>query len=201
MSGSYPLLARALLTPLVAAAITLELGGMSEAAMALRITVDPSSPGVGRPARVTVVTLAPFNSLCVDDPNADMRPWSDWHTSAGELRFELKAFQGDRVIDIPLRRRETDRPYWDGQVIFPRGGPWTVRMVYPEWGGGTPHGEECAGARITVLVQELALPATGTDDQANATTGKLRPASRLLFVGLALLGSVALLRLRSRQRT
>lgn len=172
MSGSYPLPARALLTLLLAAAIALGIAGASDGAMALRITVDPSSPIVGRSARVTVLTLAPFNSLCVDDPNADMRPWSDWHTSAGELRFELKAFQDDHVIDVPLRRRESDRASWDGQVVFPAEGRWTLRMVYPEWGGGTSHGEQCAGARIIVTVRpSAALPATSTASVVRSLVG------------------------------
>lgn len=122
--------------------------------MAIRITVDPASPVVGEPARVSVVTLAPFSEHCVDDSRADMRPWSDWYPKESPLRFDLKTFRGETVIDIPLRQRDADRAYWDGVVTFPVAGRWTLRMVYPEWARGDPTGEECAGARITALVRQ-----------------------------------------------
>jgi hypothetical protein len=134
----------------------------ADAAMALRITVDPVSPRVGQLARVTVVTLAPFSSHCVDDPNADMRPWWDWHPDAPY--FDLKAFGQERIIDIPLVRRDPKSPYWDGLVRFPEPGTWDVRMVQPTWSGGGPDAERCAGARIAVRVDPReSLPATSTN--------------------------------------
>jgi hypothetical protein len=155
----------------------------SHAAMALRITVHPASPRVGQPASVTVLTLAPFSSHCVDDPLADMRPWWDWHPEAPH--FELKAFREDQILDIPLVRRGPESEYWDGLVTFPERGAWEVRMVRPEWSGGAADGERCAGARIAVEVDPPeSLPATSTGlsgmDQITALTLSC-------LVGLALL--------------
>jgi hypothetical protein len=140
-------------------------GAQADAAMALRMTVDPRVPTVGSTAHVAVLTLAPFSHGCVNDPAADMRPWWDWNGDGGrDLAFDLRAFQDDRVITIPLTRRASDLAYWDGSVVFPTPGRWTVRMVKPEWSGGVPDGEECAGARITVLVRDAdRLPGTSTD--------------------------------------
>jgi hypothetical protein len=141
-----------LIAPLIAV-VLLVFASAGHAAMWLRITVDPARPLAGDPAHVTVVTLV-NSSSCVTDPTADARPWSDWNGDGGkDLRFELKAFQADRSIDIPLTRRANDPAYWDGTVSFPAAGEWTVRMVYPEWSRGAAAGEECAGARTTVAVR------------------------------------------------
>ena len=160
--------------------------------MALRITVDPASPQAGRATRVEVLTLAPFSSHCVDDPLADMRPWWDWHPDAPT--FDLKAFGQDRVVDIPLVRRDARSPYWDGLVIFPEAGAWDVRMVQPIWAAGAADGERCAGSRISVQVEPRgSLPATSMSlseiDQAGAVA--------LSYVaGVALLLAVMLIRRR-----
>lgn len=150
---------------LLTAVIALALSGPAEAAMWLRISADPASPWVGQATRVTVLTLVNYANYCVDDPSSDLRPWSDWHTSSGEIRFDLKAFLGDRVLDIPVHRRESDPAYWDGEVVFPSGGEWTMRMTYPLWSGGDPDGERCAGARTSVTVRPFPdrLAATSTD--------------------------------------
>jgi hypothetical protein len=158
--------------------------------MALRITVDPDSPRVGQLTRVMVLTLAPFSSHCVDDPRADMRPWWDWHPDAP--RFDLKAFNQDRIIDIPLVRRDSRSAYWDGLVTFPDEGTWEVRMVQPTWSGGAEDGERCAGARISVRVdRQESLPATNTGfrgiDPENALTfGYVAGFLLLLLAGMVI---------------
>jgi hypothetical protein len=159
----------------------------ADAAMALRITVDPVSPRVGQVARVTVVTLAPFSSHCVDDPRADMRPWWDWHPDAPH--FDLKAFRNDRVLDIPLTRRDPQSAYWDGLVAFPEQGGWDIRMVQPMWSGGNSEGERCAGARISLHVESQgSLPATATnlsdvDQERPPTFGYVLAFALLLLAG------------------
>ncbi len=156
-------------------------------AMSLRMSVDPAQPEVGQPARVSVLTLAPFSNDCVNDPRADMRPWWDWNGNGGkDLRFDLKAFQADRVLDIPLTRRESDPAYWDGSVAFPAAGEWTVRMVSPLWAGGAAAGEECAGSRITVMVRSGSMPSTTTASAGPALAAAL--AVLMLGIGGALFG-------------
>lgn len=164
----------------------------ADAAMALRITVDPASPQVGQVTRVVVLTLAPFSSHCVDDPRADMRPWWDWHPDAPS--FDLKAFGQDRVVNIPLVRRDAKSPYWDGLVTFPEAGAWDLRMVQPIWAGGAAEGERCAGSRIPVQVEPHgSLPATSTSLSEIDHTG----AVALRYVaGLTLLLAVMLIRRR-----
>jgi hypothetical protein len=176
-------------TAAVTAALVI-LGSQADGAMWLRMTVDPSQPIVGQSAHVIVLTMANFNNNCINDPAADARPWWDWNGNGGkDLRFDLKAFQADRVVDIPLTRRESDPAYWDGSVAFPAAGEWTVRMVYPLWAGGAAAGEECAGSRITVTVRSSSSP-PGTSTLASGQTAALA-----IFV-LAIGGS-ALLGLRS----
>lgn len=139
-------------------------GGRVDAAMVVRISVDPSPPIVGEPARVTVVTLAPFSQHCVDDPDADMRPWSDWHPSP--VRLDLRASGAGQSLDVALVQRGADPAYWDGELNFPAAGTWTLRMVYPQWGGGSASEERCAGARVTVEVSDpayAAAPATAAE--------------------------------------
>jgi hypothetical protein len=152
-TGTAALQAAVLAMPVLLALMSVE----ADAKMALRISVEPSSPLVGTPARVTVLTMAPLSEHCVYDARADMRPWSDWHPK-GALSFELVAAAGGRSIPIPLRQRDGDPVYWDGDVVFPEAGAWTLRMVRPEWSGGNPEGEICAGARIVVPVRSSSAP-------------------------------------------
>lgn len=133
---------------LLATSTLLATGSSSDAAMAVRITVDPSSPRVGEVARVTVLTLTPFNSYCVNDPRADMRPDSSFRT-IGELRREIAAFKDGKVLEIPLTQRSDEPEFWDGDVIFPTSGTWIVEMTHPVF-----RLAECAGARIMVTVLE-----------------------------------------------
>lgn len=164
----------------------------ADAAMALRITVDPASPQVGQITRVVVLTLAPFSSHCVDDPRADMRPWWDWHPDAPS--FDLKAFGKERVVDIPLVRRDAKSPYWDGFVIFPDAGAWDVRMVQPIWASGATDGERCAGSRVSVQVGPPgSLPATGTSVSEIDQSGTVALSD---VAGLALLLAAILIRRR-----
>lgn len=168
----------------VAVAILLTAASAASAAMWLRITVDPAEPVVGMPTHVSVLTLVNFESGCVNEPTADLHPWWDWNGNGGkDLRFELKAFQDDRVVEIPLTRRQTDLAYWDGTVKFPTMGPWTIRVVHPLWSGGEKSGEECAGSRITVTVRPSGLPRTSTVDQGwVGVVGLVLAASTLALV-------------------
>lgn len=177
----------------VAACLVL-LATQATGAMALRMTIDPAQPVVGQPARVTVLTLAPFSDHCVNDPVADMRPWWDWNGDGGkDLRFDLKAFQADRGVDIPLMRRESDLAYWDGTVAFPAAGEWTVRMVRPLWSGGAAAGEACAGSRISVTVRSSSfLP-----DISSLASGQT---AALAILVLAIGGSALLALRRLRRR-
>jgi hypothetical protein len=180
----------------VAAALVL-VSAPADAAMWLRMSVDPPQPLVGQSARVTVLTMAHFSSGCTNDPAADARPYWDWNGDGGkDLRFELKAFQADRVIDIPLTRRESDLAYWDGNVAFPATGEWTVRMVRPLWAEGSAAGEECAGSRITVTVRP---PSSPSGTPASLASGPAAAYAALLLgvLGAALFG---LQRMRSRAR-
>lgn len=178
---------RTLLVVGLALAALVIAGGSAAGAMWLRMAVLPAEPIAGRPAHVAVRTLAMFGGTCVNDPAADARPWWDWNGNGGrDLRFELKAFQGDRTIDIPLTRRASDLSYWDGSVTFPTSGDWTLRMVSPLWSGGMTAGEECAGSRLTVLVRSSpSLPSTATDT--------LGPTMHLAVVPLAI-GALVLFR-------
>lgn len=183
-----------LFVPLVAVVLLVLTGSGGEAAMWLRMTIDPAEPVVGSSAHVTVLTLANFNSSCINDPAADARPWWDWNGNGGrDLRFDLKAFQADRAIDIPLTRRDSDPAYWDGSITFPAPGEWTVRMVYPLWSGGVAAGEECAGARINVVARSSpSLPATSTDVRSG-------PVAALAIVPVAV-SAIAMFGLRRPRR-
>ncbi|HEV8535640.1 MAG TPA: hypothetical protein VGR87_07965 [Candidatus Limnocylindria bacterium] len=134
----------------------------AEAAMTVRMSVTPLSPIAGQAAAVSVQTLAPFTQKCVDDPAADHRPWSDWYTSDGTLRLLAQATrEGAAPIEIPLVRRASDLTRWDGAVLFPTAGAWTLRMSSPSWSQAGAESEACAGARRSVVVINR-LPGTTT---------------------------------------
>lgn len=158
----------------------------AHAAMSVRMVVTPSLPQAGAPATLSVQTLATMSQRCVDDPAAGHQPWSDWHTSSGQLDLVARATRdGAEPIDVVLTPRASDPTTWDGIVVFPASGDWVVRMVRPSWSQAGQEGEACAGARITVLVTDR-LPATGTADERYDT-----PAIALVPMALlALLGAV-----------
>jgi len=158
------------------------------AAMAVRILVTPVRPVAGQAATVSVQTLAPFTQKCIDDPTADYRPWSEWQTSdGGTLRLAAQATtrEGTAPLEVAFVRRESDPTWWDGAIVFPTAGEWTLRMSYPTWSQAGAAAEACAGARITVVVDER-LPSTTTDGPPDVA-----PAAYASAVAAALLMMLA----------
>ncbi len=159
---------RALFVSSLAVLASLALAATAEAAMVVRMTLTPSAPVAGIPATVSVRTLVPTSRRCVDDPAADHYPWSDWHTSSGQLDLVVRATRdGKEWIDVALARHASDPTLWEGTLVFRSAGDWTLRMARPEWSQAGDDAERCAGARIDVRVVD-GLPITSRSTPLDA---------------------------------
>lgn len=131
------------------------------AALLVRISTDPPAPAAGERARVSVLTFVPVGQRCANDPAMPVTPIprSQWRTlGADALDIKMVAVGPDgSSIDVPLAPRVSDPAYWDGPVVFPTPGRWTLRVIHPRW-----EDEECGGAKKSVTVLPAVLPRTGS---------------------------------------
>jgi hypothetical protein len=123
-----------------------------DAALWVRVTVEPIQPVAGEPARVSVQTLVLTGASCLADPLATVVPVVAFDGAPYLETMELEAVGPGQAeaLTVEVRRRNDDPTFWDGKVVFPTAGAWTLRMVAPSW-PGDPTGE-CSGAAVTVHV-------------------------------------------------
>jgi hypothetical protein len=137
--------------------VALALSGSAMGAMYLRMSLSPASPQVGETAQLEVQTgvQAGTGAHCLDDAGASFTPMrsEDWSTplgrglQAGDLAAAAIG-PNDQRLDVPLKLRPSDTSVWDGDVLFPTPGEWTIHMVHPSWSD-----ESCAGALLHVAVR------------------------------------------------
>jgi hypothetical protein len=148
------------------------------AAMWVRVQVEPAQPRAGQAAKVSVLTFYLTEQRCADDPAAKPIPHAEW-TSIGpqslDLRMAAYGPSASSVVQIPLERRISDPTYWDGSIVFPAPGQWTLRVTRPEFGGN----EACLGARAVVTVQPSATAGEGSRPGVNPVALGLFAASAL----------------------
>jgi hypothetical protein len=125
----------------------------ADAALWVRISVEPAHPLAGLPARVSVQTIHVIGANCLDDPHASASPivvalsttTTPWET------MTLRA-TGPRSADfltVEVKRRADDPTTWEGPVVFPTAGTWMLRMERPSWPGAPG---ACSGPEIKVWV-------------------------------------------------
>lgn len=136
----------------------------TRAAMFVRIALDPSSPAVGEPIVVSVLTVSLAGRdgrACIGDAGATPTPRQrdEWRMSDGRpLELRMAAFgPGGAEIPVALTPRPSDTAYWDGSVVFSVPGRWTLRMTSPDWSNAA----ECGGAEADVDVAPARLPGSG----------------------------------------
>lgn len=159
--------------------------GVRAADFWISITVDPEQPSVNERVRVSVQTLR-ASSGCLTDPNVETTPFVayDGINSVFPLdAFELRALAPDPVSPAPhgtpaaeeiddivfeATRSDRDPTVWEGDVVFPRPGEWTLRLTYPSFGMGDP---ACIGFEETVTV----LPESGAGTPTVGTPPSATP--------------------------
>ena len=175
------------------------------AAMWMRISLDPSIPTARENVSVTVLTFAAIQNLCWDDPRITPIPEATWY-GGGEapvsLDLQMIVFSSSQRFTVPLVQRPGNGAYWDGVLVFPRGGEW---QLYVKSAGSPPSptsADRCGGFVRTVGVQPLGLaksPNTQTP-RRNASAGRLPEVLIVGAIGLAIaaavLGALAVNRLR-----
>ncbi len=115
-------------------ALLLILASPALAKMWVRTSLDPPTPQVGGNTHVTALTFYLTSNHCWDDPAASPIPHATWYGGAtvgpDQRALELRA-SGPASSDlvIPLMQRASDPAYWDGAVVFPAAGEWTLRVV------------------------------------------------------------------------
>jgi hypothetical protein len=124
------------------------------AALWVSIGIDPPAPVAGVSARVSVQMLLVYGADCLDDPRATVTPtvaFTDGSvpSSATMERRATGPGPGD-VVTVKVRRRADDPTTWDGRVVFPTAGTWTLQMERPSWPGASG---SCSGAEVTVTVR------------------------------------------------
>lgn len=129
------------------------------AALWVRISIAPNQPSAGEPVHVRVQTVVVWEAQCLDDPSADVTPIAAYTGTNGATldMMQLAAIGPDPGTPLlaSVIRREDDPTMWEGSIVFPAAGPWTLRMARPYWpvGSGT-----CTGAEIQVTVLAAGTP-------------------------------------------
>jgi hypothetical protein len=126
---------------------------VADAALWVRISVEPAHPVAGLPAHVRVQTLLVTGADCLDDPHATATPIAGF-VSAGTPPLETMDLRatGPRPADIlmvKVKRRADDPTTWEGPVVFPTAGTWLLRMAWGSWSGAPG---ACSGAEVAVRV-------------------------------------------------
>ncbi len=134
----------------------------ASAAMWMRITLDPAKPRAGEIVTVTLLTFYLTRSLCWDDPAASPIPNARWYSGGSEpdkldLRLLASGPEGNE-FRVPLSQRPQDGAYWDGKLVFPSSGEWTLHVLRAIDGqvvkvsGQSPEADRCGGFERTIRV-------------------------------------------------
>lgn len=96
--------------------------------MWMRIAFDPAVLIAGNTVRVTVMTFYITGNQCWDAPHITPIPNATWYGSSGpvDLGLELVVARDQERVVAPLVQRPSDGAFWDGSVVFPSPGVWTV---------------------------------------------------------------------------
>lgn len=131
--------------------------GRADAALWLQITTELASPRAGAATLVSVLTYYLTRNLCADDPRAAPIPNAIW---SPPLHLEPAAFAPGSAtpLPIPLTPRASPSAFWDGTVVFPAPGRWTLRVTSLQGSGADL---ACMGAVQALTVAPAAAPATG----------------------------------------
>jgi hypothetical protein len=193
---------RIALASALSASALLAFGVPATAAMFVRLGLDPPAPQMGETTHVSVLTFSlTRGGLCWDDPVASPIPNARWYGIGFEpdtMQLHLLAAGPDlQTMTVPLARRSTDPTYWDGSIVFPSPGEWTV-LVSTEAQGQIRElaGNRCAGFLRTVKVSPAGpstVVATGAPQSAGPTAapasapGRAGMGAILVLTGLAAL--------------
>lgn len=194
----------------LAAALDVALALPASAAMWMRISLDPPKPRAGETITVTVLTFSLTRSLCWDDPAARPIPAAKWYSGGSEpdrLDLRLLASGPDgSEFRVPLSQRPQDGAFWDGKLVFPSSGDWTLHVLWLQDGqmvkvsGQSPEADRCAGFERTIHVMGPtdtdSPPAPNRPLVVSAWWAGVAAATALLVGG----ATIALLRLRRRRR-
>lgn len=200
---------RIALAAALSAGALLVLAVPAAAAMFVRLALDPPAPQMGETTHISVLTFSlTKGGLCWDDPGASPIPNARWYGIGFEpdtMQLYLLAAGPDlQTMTVPLARRSADPTYWDGSIVFPSPGEWTV-LVSTEAQGQIRElaGNRCAGFLRTVKVGPAGpstVVATDVPHSAGPTPAPVSAPGRtgmgaiLVLTGLALavlLGRVA----------
>jgi hypothetical protein len=162
----------------------------ADAAMWVRISIDPSQPIAGAPAQISVLTFALDRPGCVDDPARSAIPVKRWYGSdqdrLPELRLTATAPSGHEISVRLSRERADDDTMWSSAITFTEPGTWRLSMTYPGWQGPADTAR-CAGFLRDVDVA--------------AGRGESDYAAPIAAIAAAILAGAALLVRRRRQAT
>jgi len=196
--------ARLSLAVAFAGALVFALRSPADASMWVRTALDPAAPQVGRTVTVTVLTFSQVGTsgLCWDDPAVSPVPSARWYSGGSEpAQLQLKLFAagpGSELVEASLAQRPGDGAYWDGSIVFPAAGEWTLRVSLM----GAPLGSEqpwerCGGFARTVMVYSAGpgmLAAAGGGRQPDRPADAGGPVTASIAVVAAILVLVTLTR-------
>lgn len=188
------------LTMAVAGALALAFHGSAQASMWVATSITPNIPRAGDPVHLTVLKFYMTKNLCWDDPAASPIPNAIWYgddvvPSNPALRIRATHPSASAIV-VSLSQRTGDGAYWDGTIVFPSAGDWTLHVLqapnYTE--SGDVAAIRCTGFQRTVSVVGSALPRAGHGGSVQARVGlgpngAAKPAP--LFLAAVMLASVA----------
>lgn len=151
---------RLCLACLMATVVSLALSMPALAALWVRVSLDPGTPTAGESVHVSVFTFYLTSNRCWDDPAASPIPNAIWYGGVGgstpqglDLRIAARG-PGSRQIQVALSQRSDDRAYWDGNLVFPTAGDWTLLVLafgaQPDWSHAADY--RCSGLTRTIRV-------------------------------------------------
>lgn len=194
--GTTLLVRRLFPASFVAAVLLYLLHAPAVAAFWVRVSLDPATPVAGNSVHVTVFTFYLASNKCWDDSSASPIPNATWYgggSTPENLNLEI-ALRGpaDQELRIALVQRRDDGAYWDGDVVFPVSGVWTL-FVHPSqqqwtWKTADIAGNRCAGTVRSIVVRgsgDLGVPRMASPREI-ASPGT-RPLVILLTTGSVLL--------------
>jgi hypothetical protein len=157
------------------ALLALAHGGVTGAALWVKITTHPGMPVAGESVTIHVETF--FNQTpCLTDVGANPTPWAEFYPPLATLEITAggpSQAPNHQAHVISLQRTPDDPTIWEGHTTFHFAGEWSLVMTRPSW-PGVPVPDPCSGASILVTV----LPATGATPAATpAATPLATPGS------------------------
>ena len=127
-------------------------------------SVSPNVPRAGDPVQLTVLTFYLTENRCWNDPSASRIPNATWYgddvaPSKLGLRVRATHASGSAIVAL-LSQRSGNRAYWDGTMVFPTPGDWTLHVLRaPDYiESGDVASIRCGGFQRTVRVDSSALP-------------------------------------------